>query len=42
VAFNIVIPRSVRHLFGIWLNRFEGKLKRQALVGASVFCWAIW
>jgi hypothetical protein len=37
VAFNIVPPWSVRHLFGTWLNQFERKLKRHALVGASAF-----
>jgi hypothetical protein len=42
LAFNIVPPQSVRHMFGTWLNQFGEKLKRQALVGASVFCWAIW
>jgi hypothetical protein len=42
VAFNIAPPRNVRHLFGSWLDQFGGKLKRQALAGASAFCWAIW
>jgi hypothetical protein len=41
LAFNIVPPRSVRHMFGTWLNQFGEKLKRQALAGASVFCWVI-
>jgi hypothetical protein len=42
LAFNISSPRSVRHLYGSWLNQFGGKLKRQVLVGASAFCWVIW
>jgi hypothetical protein len=42
VAFHIVQPRCVRHLFGTWMNQFEGKLKRQPLVGVSAFCCAIW
>jgi hypothetical protein len=42
LAFNIVPPRSVRHMFGTWLNQFGGKLKRQALVGAWAFCWTLW
>jgi hypothetical protein len=29
-------------MFGSWLNQFGEKLKRQALAGASAFCWAIW
>jgi hypothetical protein len=29
-------------MYGSWLNQFGGKLKRQALAGASAFCWAIW
>jgi hypothetical protein len=29
-------------LCGAWLNQFRKKLKRQALAGASAFCWAIW
>jgi hypothetical protein len=42
LAFNVAIPRNVRHMYGSWLNRFGGKLKRQALAGALVFCWPIW
>jgi hypothetical protein len=42
LAFNIVPLRSIRHMYGTWLNQFGGKLKRQALAGASAFCWAIW
>jgi hypothetical protein len=29
-------------MFSTWTNQFGGKLKRQILVGASAFCWAIW
>jgi hypothetical protein len=42
LAFNITTPCNVRHMFGSWLNQFQGKLKRQALTGASFLCWAIW
>jgi hypothetical protein len=42
LPFNIIPPRSVQHLYGSWLNQFQGKLKRQALAGALAFCWAIW
>jgi hypothetical protein len=28
-------------MFGSWTNMVWGKLKRQLLVGASAFCWAI-
>jgi hypothetical protein len=31
-VFNIAPPRSVRHMYGTWLNQFGGKLKRQVLV----------
>jgi hypothetical protein len=37
VAFNIVPPWSVRHLFGTWLNQFKRKLKRHALVVRRLF-----
>jgi hypothetical protein len=39
LAFNIVPPQIVHHMYGTWLN---GKLKRQALARASAFCWIIW
>jgi hypothetical protein len=42
VAFNLTTPRNVCQMFGSWLNQFGGKLKRQALAGASAFFWAIW
>jgi hypothetical protein len=42
VAFNITTPRNVCHMFDSWFNQFWGKLMRQALAGASDFCWAIW
>jgi hypothetical protein len=29
-------------MFTTWLNQVGGKLKRQLLVSASIFCWAIW
>jgi hypothetical protein len=29
-------------MFDTWLHQVGGKLKRQLLTGASVFCWAIW
>jgi hypothetical protein len=41
LAFNITAPRNVWHMYDSWLNQFGGNLKRQALAGASTFCWAI-
>jgi hypothetical protein len=42
ISFGISPPRNVKHMFSTWTNQFGGKLKRQILVGASAFCWAIW
>jgi hypothetical protein len=42
ITFNIPTPHNVQHMFSTWINQFEGKLKRQILVSALAFCWAIW
>jgi hypothetical protein len=41
IASNISQSNNVQHMFGIWVNQAEGKLKRQLLAGTSAFCWAI-
>jgi hypothetical protein len=42
MAFNILPPQSVQHLFHDWKNQVRGNIRRQLLAGASAFCWAIW
>jgi hypothetical protein len=42
MAFNILPPQSVQHLFHDWKNQVRGNIRQQLLAGASVFCWAIW
>jgi hypothetical protein len=42
ITFSISPPQNIQHLFSRWINQVRGKLKRQLLTGALVFCWAIW
>jgi hypothetical protein len=35
-------PRSVHHIFGVWLTGTDLRTKCLVIIGVSVFCWAIW
>lgn len=38
-SYHISPPLNVHHIFDIWTNQVEGKLKQQLLMGASTFYW---
>lgn len=41
-CFGLRPPRSVRHIFGSWLNGVELKNKLLIITGVAAFYWAIW
>jgi hypothetical protein len=41
IIFGIQPPLNTNHLFGTWSNSLGRSFKRQLLVAASAFCWAI-
>ena len=42
VVLNLPQPRSISHLFGSWLRRFQKDLKPLILLGAAATCWLLW
>jgi hypothetical protein len=38
ITFGITSPQNLEHMFGVWTNIMEAKLKRQFLACASALC----
>jgi hypothetical protein len=41
-ATNLTQPRSISHMFGMWLNIQHKIYKPLIWVGVAAMCWAIW
>ena len=42
VANGLTPSRSVTHMFGNWLQKFNAQEAFTILTGAVTLCWAIW
>jgi hypothetical protein len=42
LAFSLMPPVSINHMFGIWVLNMQGGMSKLLLIGIDVILWAIW
>jgi hypothetical protein len=42
LAFDLMPPVSINHMFGTWVLNMQGGMRKLLLVGIGAILWAIW